>query len=154
MFPAAFDYRAPTSIDEALGVLSQRGDEAKVMEGGQSLIPLLKLRFARPGLVLDLAHIPNLDTIKRDDAGVGLRNPAQFQNQIFFWRIALYSVHVGRELFDETALLPVNGQCHRDNQDNSIDRFLCVGIDIHEDQLRRVLERQRDAFFGFHVAQY
>src|SRR5438034_761708 len=68
MLPAAFDYRAPTSLDEALGVLKQHGDEAKVMAGGQSLIPLLKLRFSRPELVVDIARIPDLNTIKREDA--------------------------------------------------------------------------------------
>ena len=67
MLPAAFDYRAPTSLDEALGVLKQHGDEAKVMAGGQSLIPLLKLRFSRPELVVDIGRIPNLNAIKRDD---------------------------------------------------------------------------------------
>ena len=54
MFPAAFDYRAPTSLAEAVDILHQRGDEAKVMAGGQSLIPLLKLRFAQPALVVDI----------------------------------------------------------------------------------------------------
>ena len=48
MLPAAFDYRAPASLNDALAILKQHGDEAKVMAGGQSLIPLLKLRFSRP----------------------------------------------------------------------------------------------------------
>ena len=60
MFPAAFDYRAPTSLGEVLDLLKQHGDEAKVMAGGQSLIPLLKLRLASPALVLDLGRIPSL----------------------------------------------------------------------------------------------
>ncbi len=68
MLPAAFDYRAPASLNEALAILKQHGDEAKVMAGGQSLIPLLKLRFSRPELVVDIARIPNLNTIKREDA--------------------------------------------------------------------------------------
>ena len=72
MLPAAFDYRAPASLDEALGILKQRGDEAKVMAGGQSLIPLLKLRFSRPELVVDIARIPNLNGIKRDDGHVAI----------------------------------------------------------------------------------
>jgi aerobic carbon-monoxide dehydrogenase medium subunit len=67
MFPAAFDYRAPTSLDEALSILEQHGDAAKVMAGGQSLIPLLKLRFSRPELVVDIARVPGLDTVKRDN---------------------------------------------------------------------------------------
>jgi len=70
MFPAAFDYRAPTSLDEALSILQQQGDAAKVMAGGQSLIPLLKLRFSRPDLVVDIAHVGGLDHVRRDDGHV------------------------------------------------------------------------------------
>src|SRR5260370_37392204 len=67
MFPAAFDYRAPATLDEALGVLKERGDDAKVMAGGQSLIPLLKLRFAQPALVLDIGRLPAMNQIGRHD---------------------------------------------------------------------------------------
>ena len=67
MFPAAFDYRAPTSVDEALALLKEHGDEAKVMAGGQSLIPLLKLRFSRPQLVVDIGRLPGLNTVRRDN---------------------------------------------------------------------------------------
>jgi len=70
MFPAAFDYAAPATLAEALSVLKQRGDDAKVMAGGQSLIPLLKLRFAQPALVLDIGRLPGLAEIKRDDGHV------------------------------------------------------------------------------------
>jgi carbon-monoxide dehydrogenase medium subunit len=68
MFPAAFDYRAPTSLGEVLDLLKQHGDEAKVMAGGQSLIPLLKLRLASPALVLDLGRISSLAGVSRDTA--------------------------------------------------------------------------------------
>jgi carbon-monoxide dehydrogenase medium subunit len=67
MFPAAFDYAAPATLAEALGVLKQRGDDAKVMAGGQSLIPLLKLRFTQPALVLDIVRLPSLAGVKRVD---------------------------------------------------------------------------------------
>ena len=67
MFPAAFDYSAPTSLEETLGILQQKGDEAKVLAGGQSLIPLLKLRFATPALVVDIGRIDGLEGIGRDD---------------------------------------------------------------------------------------
>jgi carbon-monoxide dehydrogenase medium subunit len=70
MFPAAFDYRAPVSLDEALGLLAERGDDAKVMAGGQSLIPLLRLRFAQPALVIDIGRLPSMAEIKRDDGHV------------------------------------------------------------------------------------
>ena len=70
MFPAAFDYRAPSSLAEALSVLQERGDDAKVMAGGQSLIPLLKLRFSQPALVVDIGRLPGMADIKRDDGHV------------------------------------------------------------------------------------
>jgi aerobic carbon-monoxide dehydrogenase medium subunit len=67
MFPAAFGYRAPTSLDETLAILAQHGDAAKVMAGGQSLIPLLKLRFTRPELVVDIGRLPGLNQVRRDN---------------------------------------------------------------------------------------
>jgi carbon-monoxide dehydrogenase medium subunit len=67
MFPAAFDYRAPVSLDEALDLLRQHGDEAKVMAGGQSLIPLLKLRLSSPSVVIDIGRIPGLVRIESRD---------------------------------------------------------------------------------------
>jgi len=70
MLPAAFDYRAPTTLAEALGVLKERGDDAKVMAGGQSLIPLLKLRFAQPSLVLDIGRLPGLNKVGNHDGHV------------------------------------------------------------------------------------
>src|SRR5258707_651538 len=70
MLPAAFDYRAPKTLAEALGVLTERGDDAKVMAGGQSLIPLLKLRFAQPGLVLDIGRLRAMTGFARHDGHV------------------------------------------------------------------------------------
>ncbi|HKW06652.1 MAG TPA: xanthine dehydrogenase family protein subunit M [Candidatus Dormibacteraeota bacterium] len=72
MFPAAFDYRAPTTLDEALSVLAQHGDAAKVMAGGQSLIPLLKLRFTRPELVVDIGRLGGLNQVKRDNGHIAI----------------------------------------------------------------------------------
>ena len=63
MFPAAFDYRSPASLDEALSLLAQRGDTAKVMAGGQSLIPLLKLRFSQPELIIDIGRLQGLSGV-------------------------------------------------------------------------------------------
>src|SRR5216683_5380628 len=70
MFPAAFDYRSPSTLEEALGVLAERGDDAKVMAGGQSLIPLLKLRFSQPQLILDIGRLPGMAEIKREDGHI------------------------------------------------------------------------------------
>jgi aerobic carbon-monoxide dehydrogenase medium subunit len=71
MYPARFDYVAPTTVDEVLAVLAERGDEAKVLAGGQSLIPMMKLRFAFPELLVDVNRVPGLDFI--DDADGHLR---------------------------------------------------------------------------------
>src|SRR2546428_12983654 len=67
MFPAAFDYLAPTTLGEALDILAERGDDAKVMAGGQSLIPLLKPRFAQPALVLHIGPPPNPNSARPKD---------------------------------------------------------------------------------------
>ncbi|MFI5283912.1 MAG: FAD binding domain-containing protein [Candidatus Dormibacterales bacterium] len=72
MFPAAFDYHAPKTLEEALALLKQKGDAAKVMAGGQSLIPLLKLRFAQPALVVDIGRLPAMATIKKQDGHVSI----------------------------------------------------------------------------------
>jgi aerobic carbon-monoxide dehydrogenase medium subunit len=60
MYPARFRYEAPRSLDEALDLLRTYGDEAKVLAGGQSLIPMVKLRFADPELLVDINEIPGL----------------------------------------------------------------------------------------------
>jgi len=72
MLPAAFDYRSPGSLDETLSLLAQHGDAAKVMAGGQSLIPLLKLRFARPELVVDIGRLPSMNGIRRDNGHIAI----------------------------------------------------------------------------------
>lgn len=70
MYPASFEYLAPTTLEEVVSLLAERGDDAKVMAGGQSLIPLMKLRFAAPESVIDLNRVGGLDTLAADDDGV------------------------------------------------------------------------------------
>ena len=70
MYPASFDYFAPTTLDEALGLLEQYGSEAKVLAGGQSLIPLMKLRFASPQVVVDINGVPDLDRLEVADGAL------------------------------------------------------------------------------------
>jgi aerobic carbon-monoxide dehydrogenase medium subunit len=69
MYPSRFRYEAPRSLDEALALLRQFGDEAKVLAGGQSLVPLLKLRFASPALLVDINGVPGLDHHREDPDG-------------------------------------------------------------------------------------
>jgi carbon-monoxide dehydrogenase medium subunit len=67
MIPAQFDYVRPANLDEALGILSDREGEAKLLSGGYSLIPLLKLRLAQPELLVDLRDVSGLDGIVETD---------------------------------------------------------------------------------------
>jgi len=61
MKPAKFEYFAPTSLAEALELLEEHGDDAKVLAGGQSLMPMLNMRLALPEVVVDINRIPGLD---------------------------------------------------------------------------------------------
>jgi aerobic carbon-monoxide dehydrogenase medium subunit len=63
MYPSRFAYEAPSNLDEAIGLLHQGAGEAKVLAGGQSLVPLIKLRFAAPELLVDINRLPGLDTL-------------------------------------------------------------------------------------------
>src|SRR5438876_821894 len=67
MIAAAFDYHAPGSITEATALLAQLGEEAKILSGGQSLIPLMKLRLASPQHLIDINGIPGLAFIREAD---------------------------------------------------------------------------------------
>ena len=70
MYPARFEYTAPSTLEEVIATLTERGDEAKVLAGGQSLIPLMKLRFAMPGVIVDLNDVPGLDSIEEHEDGL------------------------------------------------------------------------------------
>jgi carbon-monoxide dehydrogenase medium subunit len=66
MIPASFDYHAPQTMDEALALLKSHRDDAKVLSGGQSLLPLLKLRLGAVGHLIDIGRIPGLEYIKEE----------------------------------------------------------------------------------------
>jgi 2-furoyl-CoA dehydrogenase FAD binding subunit len=65
--PAPFEYVRPDSLDEAVSVLAQHGDEAKVLAGGQSLVPALNMRLLRPGTLVDVNRVPALAGVERRD---------------------------------------------------------------------------------------
>ncbi|MCH1867700.1 xanthine dehydrogenase family protein subunit M [Nocardioides sp. CFH 31398] len=66
MIPAQFDYLAPTSVEEALAALAEHGDDAKILAGGQSLLPVLRLRLNAPEVVIDLGRIDSLRGVRDD----------------------------------------------------------------------------------------
>ncbi len=66
MIPAAFGYRRAASVDEAASLLAEHGEDAKVLAGGHSLIPLMRLRLAQPAFLVDINRVPGLDYIRED----------------------------------------------------------------------------------------
>ena len=67
MFPAAFEYHRPTSVQEAVALLEQSGGDAKVLAGGHSLLPLLKLRLAEPAALIDIGRLPGMTGIQNQN---------------------------------------------------------------------------------------
>ena len=90
MIPAEFDYIAPESLDQAILALKENGDEAKLLAGGHSLLPLMKLRLAAPALLIDMRKIPGLHGIQRDNGN---------------WRIGAMTPHVMLETTPELGIL-------------------------------------------------
>jgi carbon-monoxide dehydrogenase medium subunit len=67
VIPPEFEYTAPESLEEAIGALADGGEDAKLLAGGHSLIPLMKLRLAAPSLLVDLRRVPGLHGVQRDN---------------------------------------------------------------------------------------
>jgi carbon-monoxide dehydrogenase medium subunit len=90
MIPAEFDYVAPDTLDGAVRALSDGGEEAKVLAGGHSLLPLMKLRLAAPSLLVDLRRVPGLHGIQREDGQ---------------WRVGAMTPHRELELTPELGVV-------------------------------------------------
>ena len=72
MYPASFDYHAPGSVQEAISLLGKLKDDAKLLAGGHSLIPMMKLRLAQPKHLIDLRKVPGLSGIKEDGGMISI----------------------------------------------------------------------------------
>lgn len=90
MIPAEFDYEAPDSLEEAVRMLESGGEEAKLLAGGHSLLPLMKLRLAAPALLVDLRRVPGLHGVQREDGT---------------WRIGAMVPHTELEHMPELGLI-------------------------------------------------
>ena len=106
MIPPAFDYHAPRSVGEALSLLGTLGSDAKLLAGGHSLLPMMKLRFAQPAHLIDLNRIPALRGI-REEGGDIVIGAMTVENEL----IALFLPHgighmVGLGVRDATGPLP------------------------------------------------
>ena len=82
MIPAAFDYTAPESLQDAIAALVDGGEDAKLIAGGHSLIPLMKLRLAAPSLLVDLRKVPGLHGVERQNG---------------HWRVGALTTHTSLE---------------------------------------------------------
>ncbi len=83
MIPPTFDYLRPKTIPEAIALLQQYGDDAKILSGGQSLIPMMKLRLARPAYLIDINRIVGLSYVKEEDGHLkigGLTREAELES--------------------------------------------------------------------------
>jgi carbon-monoxide dehydrogenase medium subunit len=80
MYPPSFEYFVPGSLEEALGMLDSYGEEAKLLAGGQSLLPLLKLRLARPRRLIDIGRLGGLAYVREEDASLRIGALASHQS--------------------------------------------------------------------------
>jgi carbon-monoxide dehydrogenase medium subunit len=116
MIPHPFEYHAPTSLGDAIALLDQHGDDAKLIAGGHSLLPMMKLRFAAPGHLIDLRKVPELRGIQlvQDAIHVGAMTT---ENEIIF--SALLAQH-----------LPLLGEVARQIADPQVRYKGTIGGDI------------------------
>jgi carbon-monoxide dehydrogenase medium subunit len=92
MIPAEFDYTAPDTLDDAIKALADGGEDAKLLAGGHSLLPLMKLRLAAPSLLVDLRKVPGLHGIQREDGT---------------WRIGALTPHTDLEHLPDLGVISV-----------------------------------------------
>ena len=101
MIPPAFEYAAPESLAEAIQLLDEGGEDAKLLAGGHSLIPLMKLRLAAPSLLVDLRRVDGLRGIDRANGG---------------WRFGSMTRHVDLQVHEELGLVSVAARSIADQQ--------------------------------------
>jgi len=92
MIPAEFDYTAPDTLEDAIAALTDGGEDAKLLAGGHSLLPLMKLRLAAPSLLVDLRKVPGLHGIQREDGT---------------WRIGALTAHAELERTPDLGVVSV-----------------------------------------------
>ena len=136
MYPARFHYEAPYTLDEACQMKAYYQDEAKILSGGMSLVPLLKLRFASPGTIIDINNIQGLDYI--EEAGGYLRIGALARNRAIVRSAIIQSRHplmisAGPTISDPVVRnrgTVVGNICHSDPQGDWVTVMLCLGGEV------------------------
>jgi carbon-monoxide dehydrogenase medium subunit len=101
MKPAAFRYFAPRTLDEALLLLAEHGEDGKVLAGGQSLVPAMNFRLARPASLIDINRIPGLDYVREQDGALrigALARHARFETPVAGGALAAFLPQVARHI--------------------------------------------------------
>jgi carbon-monoxide dehydrogenase medium subunit len=136
MYPSRFHYEAPSSIDEALQLLGMYQGEAKVLSGGMSLIPLMKLRFASPSAIIDVNNIPGLDGLFEEGGqlriGALVRNRALIRSDVVRSRYPLMA-SVAPQIADPLVRgrgTLVGSLCHCDPQGDWGAVMLALGGEV------------------------
>jgi aerobic carbon-monoxide dehydrogenase medium subunit len=134
MYPSRFRYEAPHDLAEAIGLLHDGGDYAKVLAGGQSLVPLMKLRFASPELVVDINNVPGLGYHRQDPDGtlrVGAlcRHVSLERSEILPPVMAAAAPLIADPIVRNRGTL-VGSVCHADPQGDWASVVLALGGDV------------------------
>ncbi len=112
MYPAPFNYHRPDNLQAAIGLLSRFGDEASVMAGGQSLIPMLKMRIGDVAEVIDIGHLQNLDHIVRRGDTL---------------HIGALATHANIAASEVTSIIPLIGECGGGIADRQVRNMGTIG---------------------------
>src|SRR5580704_513981 len=109
MKPRPFDYVRPDTVEEVLALLAEYGDDARILAGGQSLVPMLNLRLIEPAVLIDISRIAELDVIRKADGKIEI-GAAVTQNKLLAWP------HLADKLSLLAAALPFVGHFQTRNK--------------------------------------
>jgi aerobic carbon-monoxide dehydrogenase medium subunit len=135
MYPAPFRYEAPRSLDEALDLVRSYGDEAKVLAGGQSLIPMMKLRFATPELLVDINGVPDLGYHEVHDGALEVgalcrHVDLEFSSGLELWPLVSSAAPLIADPIVRNRGTLVGSVCHADPQGDWASVLLAMGGSI------------------------
>jgi aerobic carbon-monoxide dehydrogenase medium subunit len=135
MYPAKFRYEAPGSLDEALDLLRTYGDEAKVLAGGQSLVPMMKLRFAAPELLIDINNLPDLAYHQVHDGALEIgalcrHVDLEFSDSLTLWPLVASAAPLIADPIVRNRGTLVGSVCHADPQGDWASVLLALGGSI------------------------
>jgi carbon-monoxide dehydrogenase medium subunit len=133
MFPSSFDYVAAHSVDEAVAAKGEGGDDARILAGGQSLIPMMKMRLASPTRLVDINRIPGLDRLDRSDGslrvGALVRHADIVRSELSFGAVASAAPWISDPLVRNLGTLCGSvAHCDPEGDWNSV--LLATGADV------------------------